>query len=184
MPLYQKHIFYSEGVEDFKLILRPIVDVRKQYFETTLLEALQISPKCDYQNLQEATTVRIAPYVPAKCLYASSKVIKISPAVKFEEKDSHLSEWIDFKYSGKNSTQEYLRNPGSVIQTHTNRPALIQITPAVQPPVINRANIERWRGDVFSLTSQSWVGLSSTYSANSRSTKSKPSSVSPRSLRY
>jgi len=98
MPTYQKHLFYGEGEEDFKLILKPIVDVKMHYFKTTLLEYLLIGIKCNYPSLPAASTVRIAPYNRAKSLYTSVNKANINPVVKPEHRDRCLIEWKDFKY--------------------------------------------------------------------------------------
>ncbi|KAE9373238.1 hypothetical protein N431DRAFT_465535 [Stipitochalara longipes BDJ] len=120
MTACQKHIFYGEGEEDFKLIIKPIVDVKMHYFKTTLLEYLLIDFKCNYLTLPTASTVRIAPYDRAKYLYASVNKVNVTPAVKPEDKDRGLTEWKDFKYCGRGQPPEFLQEDATLTQAEVS----------------------------------------------------------------
>lgn len=107
--------------------------------------------------------------------------MKVTAAVKPEDKDRGLVEWIDFKYSGKGTPPEYLRDLGSVVQTQEGFPAPMQSTPAVQrapvQPIVIRdykdAVIEQWTKDVSSSTIQPGIDRSDAFAANSGSRDSK-----------
>jgi hypothetical protein len=157
MKPYNNHVFYSEAEENFQLVLKPIVDIKKSYFETTLLETLQLRPQCNYRNLANAVTVRIALYSHERCLYFSVKNLKFTPAVKLEDKDCGLTEWAQFKYSSTcNSSmyhQDHVSQPTLAVSGQ-NAPGPMQPTP-VQPviePITNRENkdasIQRWAQDI------------------------------------
>ena len=105
MPTYQKHLFYTESEHDYKLVLKPIADIKMHYFKTTLLEYLIIGLKCNYRTLPNATTIRIAPLNSKIMIYASVNKVQITPAIKIEDRDCGLTEWKDFKYCsiGQNS---------------------------------------------------------------------------------
>jgi hypothetical protein len=157
MKPYNNHVFYSEAEENFQLVLKPIVDIKKFYFETTLLETLRLRPQCNYRNLANAVTVRIALYSHERCLYFSVKNLKITPAVNLEDKDCGLTEWAQFKYSSTGNTSMYHQDHAmqpSLAVSGQNAPGPMQPAP-VQPvtqSIVNRENkdasIQRWAQDI------------------------------------
>ncbi|KAH7410920.1 hypothetical protein BKA64DRAFT_741554 [Cadophora sp. MPI-SDFR-AT-0126] len=75
------HILYNEVTANAKYSLRYFVDMKMFYFETTLLDNLQVTfsnGACDYETLTNAITVRCAPYLPVKSGYVQFKTPKIS----------------------------------------------------------------------------------------------------------
>ena len=148
MKPYNNHVFYSEAEENFQLVLKPIVDIKKFYFETTLLETPRLSPKCNYGNLYKADTVRIALYSHEKCLYSSVKALKITPAVSPENKDIGLAEWAQFMYCPTGQPSKYYRDLATAKQP--NLPVSTQN--ALVETIIEKANkdasIQRWAEDI------------------------------------
>lgn len=149
------HLFYSEGEENFQVVLKPFVDIKKGYFETTLLEHLRLHAKCDYNNLSSAITVRIALYDHSLCTYASVKNVHIVPAVKPEDKDRGLTAWKEFNYSAKGEPTEYHRFLAMAMQPNNsafkhNTPVPLQ--PAPLQPISTRQNkdasIQRWANEI------------------------------------
>lgn len=155
MTPYQKHIFYSEGEEDFKLVLKPIIDIRKSYFETTLLDPLQLSSKCNHHTLPKASTIRIANYNHKNCLYVSTNTLKFAPAVNSEDMDRGLKDWINYTYCPTGELSQNLRDPATVTQaslfaTIQNdpgpvRPAIVQQTTSRE---IKNASIQQWAQNI------------------------------------
>ncbi|PMD26780.1 hypothetical protein NA56DRAFT_654562 [Hyaloscypha hepaticicola] len=148
MKLYNNHVFYSEAEENFELVLKPIVDIKKFYFETTLLETLRLGPKCNYGTLYKADTVRIASYSHEKCSYASVKALKITPAVQPENKDIGLAEWAQFIYCPTGQPSKYYQDLATAKQA--NLPGSRQNT--LVETMIEKANkdasIQRWTQDI------------------------------------
>jgi hypothetical protein len=148
MKPYNNHVFYSEAEENFELVLKPIVDIKKFYFETTLLETLRLGPKCNYGNLYKADTVRIAPYSHEKCSYSSVKALKITPAVPPENKDIGPVEWAQFMYCPTSPPSKYHQDLATAKQA--NLPESRQNT--LVEKIIEKANkdasIERWAQDI------------------------------------
>ena len=148
MKPYNNHVFYSEAEENFQLVLKPIVNIKKFYFETTLLETLRLGPKCNYGNLYKADTVRIALYSHEKCLYSSTKTLKVTPAVLPEDKDIGLPEWAHFMYSPTGQPSKYHQDLATA--KHANPPVSRQNT--LVETIIENANkdasIQRWAQDI------------------------------------
>ncbi|KAK0119916.1 hypothetical protein ONS95_011341 [Cadophora gregata] len=74
------HVFYTEETANTKYALKYFVDMKMFYFETTLLDELQVifsNGACDYETLTSAITVRCAPYVPVKSTYVQFKTPKL-----------------------------------------------------------------------------------------------------------
>jgi hypothetical protein len=154
------HLFYSEGEENFQVVLKPFVDIKKAYFETTLLEHLRQPANC-YENLSSAITVRIAPYNHSLCYYASVKNLHIVPAVNPEDKDRGITAWKEIKYNAKGELTELHRF--FAIATRENDLALKHNLPApLQPSPIqaisNRqkkdASIQRWANEIPCMSSR------------------------------
>ena len=124
------------------------MNIKKFYFETTLLETLRLGPKCNYGNLHKADTVRIALYSHEKCLYSSTKTLKITPAVLPEDKDIGLPEWALFVYSPTGEPSKYHQD--LVTAKYANPPVSRQNT--IVETIIENANkdasIQRWDQDI------------------------------------
>jgi hypothetical protein len=148
MKPYKNHVFYSEAEENFELVLKPIVDIKKFYFETTLLETLRLGPKCNYQNLYKADTVRIALYSHEKCSYSSVKALKITPAVTPENKDIELAEWAHFTYNPTGKPSKYHQ----YLTTAKQEDLPVSRQNTLVETIINKVNkdasIERWAQDI------------------------------------
>ncbi len=138
------------------------MDIKKGYFETTLLEHLRLHPKCDYKNLPSAITVRIAPYNHSLCYYASVKNVQLVPAVKPENKDCELAAWKEFKYSAKGEATAHYRFITMALQANDsafkhNIPAPLK--PASPQQIDNRPNknatIQRWANQIPEMTNRS-----------------------------
>jgi hypothetical protein len=84
---YMNHMFYSEEADNAKFTLNTLVNVKKAYFETTLLDNLQMSDFHDYNNLHQAVTVRLAPFDGLKNFYIPIKNLKFGPAISSAERD-------------------------------------------------------------------------------------------------
>ena len=96
-------MFYSEEADNARFTLNTLINVKKRYFETTLLDNLQMSGFHDYKNLHQAVTVRLAPFDRLKNFYIPIKNLKFGPAISAAEKDlgTVLKQWVDFKYCPK-----------------------------------------------------------------------------------
>jgi hypothetical protein len=98
--IYLQHLFYAEDVENHQVSFRHILDVKKKFLETTLLDNLQVSPsRFDYRNLPLAITVRCAVFSSEKSRFIPFKVGKYTAAVGLDKKESGPREWKDFRYS-------------------------------------------------------------------------------------
>jgi hypothetical protein len=102
------HMFYSEEANNAKFTLNTLINVKKAYFETTLLDNLQMSEFHDYNNLHQTVTVRLAPFDRLKNFYIPIKNLKFGPAISATEKDlgTVLKQWVDFKYCPKGEPAE------------------------------------------------------------------------------
>jgi hypothetical protein len=127
------------------VVLKPIVNIGKYYFETTLLDCLELNHTCNYQTLPKATTVRIAIYSHHTCLYVSKNTLKISPAVKIEDKDHGLAEWTDFRYSEKGNLPKCFQHQHAVAQADLS--TSIQSALGHLKPIVARSNIARENKD-------------------------------------
>ena len=97
---YIKHLFYTEELEKYEVLFKRIIDVKKRFFETTLLDNLQLSrARFDYFNLGNAVAVRCAAFNAVKSRFTPFKVGKYTAAVDLDNKDSGSREWKDFKYA-------------------------------------------------------------------------------------
>jgi len=159
------HLFYSEDEENFQLVLKPFVDIKKWYFETTLLEQLRLHSKCNYKTLPSAITARIAPYNHSICYYASTKKLEIDRVVTTEDKDLGLTEWKGFTYSAKGEPKDHHRYLVMAMRTNDsaveggNTPAPINSAP-VQPVIARQdkdASIQRWANAVPQMTTRPLV---------------------------
>ncbi len=148
MTPYNNHVFYSEAEGNFELVLKPIVDIKKFYFETTLLKTLRLGSKCNYENLHKADTVRIALYSHEKCSYSSVKALRITPAVPPEDKDIGLAEWAQSFYCPTGQPSKYHQDLATAKQE--NLPVSKQTT--LVETIIENANkdasIQRWAQDI------------------------------------
>jgi hypothetical protein len=95
------HLFYTEEVQNYQVSFKRLPDVKKKFFETTLLDNLQLCPeRFNYRNLPLAVTVRCAPFHAVKARYMQFKLAKYLPVVAFDDMDSGLRDWPkDFKYN-------------------------------------------------------------------------------------
>lgn len=98
-------MFYSEGIGDFKIALKKIADIKKRYFETTLLDRLHLPDRCTYENLPTAITARIAPYDHLRCIHIPIKKLDFLPLAKEGGSDG----WEDFNYNHKGEAKESFR---------------------------------------------------------------------------
>ena len=81
-------------------MFKHIIDVKKKFFETTLLDNLQLSrARFDYFNLGNAVTVRCAAFNAVKSRFTPFKVGRYTAAVDLDNKDSGPREWKDFRYA-------------------------------------------------------------------------------------
>jgi hypothetical protein len=97
------HMFYSEEADNAKFTLNILINVKNVYFETTLLDNLQMSEFHDYNNLHQAITIRLAPFDHLKNFYIPIKNVKFGPAISAAERDlgTVMKQWVDFKYCPK-----------------------------------------------------------------------------------
>jgi len=94
-------MFYSEEAENAKFTLNTLINVKKAYFETTLLDNLQMSGFHGYNNLHQAVTVRLAPFDRLKNFYIPIKNLKFGPATAERDLGTVMKQWVDFKYCPK-----------------------------------------------------------------------------------
>lgn len=97
---YMKHLFYAEEIENYQVSFKHLLDVKKKFFETTLLDNLQLSAsRFNYRNLLLAVTVRCSVFNAIKARYIPFKGAKYRAAVDFESKDFGPREWKDWEYN-------------------------------------------------------------------------------------
>jgi phage gpG-like protein len=104
---YVKHLFYTEELEKYEVLFKHIVDVKKRFFETTLLDNLHLSSaRFDYLNLSSAVTIRCAPYNSVKTRFTPFKVSKYIAAVDSDNKYAGRPEWKNFKYAARGQDEQ------------------------------------------------------------------------------
>lgn len=158
-------MFYDEETSNAKYVLKYFVDVKMFYFETTLLDNLQVTfsnGSCDYETLINAVTVRCAPHVPVKSEYVPIKKLNISP-IKIEDIPGGVRVFsIAHTYCGKGDPSD---NPMQYrpVQIPEHRPALAQqsdtqhIQNALVPPHLRNGSgvsfkdesVQRWATSVI-----------------------------------
>jgi len=104
---------YTEGTTKFEISFQHIANVKKKYFETTLLDNLQLSNLgFDYYNLFEAVTIRCSPWDHVKSRFLPHKIGKYIATVTIDNKDSESSEWSNFEYAsyigGENTMDRFV----------------------------------------------------------------------------
>ena len=94
------HLFYAEEVENYQVSFKRLPDVKKKFFETTLLDNLQLCPqRFNYRTLALAVTIRCSPFHAAKARYVPFKLGKYHSVVAFDNKDSGPRDWLEFRYN-------------------------------------------------------------------------------------
>ena len=188
-------MFYTEETEKYEVLFKHVVDVKKKYFETTLLDNLQLSPaRFDYFNLGYAVTVRCATFNNVKSRFTPFKVGKYIAAVEFDKKDSGPREWRDFRYAAYTALgQDERNNAMARFESHyqpvdlkNQNPLQLQEreqsnaridenedTEDTRPVENTIERIQRWNHDVPAQGSQSSAGLYGNSQSNHETSKSK-----------
>ena len=95
-----KHLFYTEDIENYQISFKFFIEVKKKFFETTLLDNLQLSTaRFDYRTLPSAVTVRCSTFDAMKSRYLPFKIGKYYAAVDIDNRDSGSKEWEGFTYN-------------------------------------------------------------------------------------
>ena len=117
-----KHLFYTEDIEDYHVVFKYIADVKKRFFETTLLDNLQLSAsRFDYHNVHRAVTVRCFVFNAMRSSYTPLKVSKSHAAVPLDKKDSGCRDWNNFAYAHYIPTGKEDQNAMSHFESHSGR---------------------------------------------------------------
>ena len=150
-------------------MLKFFTDVKKRYFETTLLDNLEIYYANDYNNLKDAVTARCAVYDPHKALYTPAKNLKIERAVDEESKNLGPKYCANFSYCSKGEkSEDPMRHFCESEAPREHRHAVQQMSslnptpPAKQvpnvPKIEDKPDIQHWRNQVPSPKAQSGIG--------------------------
>ena len=101
------HILYAEGIRNFQLRLCPFIDVKKNFFKTTLLDPYTIGQAMNYNKLARALTIRCASWNELNSAYTPVPIKKIVPASKHAELALKSKGLFDFEYYGKGSLDSH-----------------------------------------------------------------------------
>jgi len=94
---YIGHIFYTEGTENVDYQIKYFTSVNNHYFNNTLMDNLLLCGGCDYDNLNQALTVRRAEWNALKGAYIIGRS-KITPTIPSHEVDTVSRFWGTYKY--------------------------------------------------------------------------------------
>ncbi|CZS88930.1 uncharacterized protein RCO7_04602 [Rhynchosporium graminicola] len=154
------HIFYNEGTANAKYLLKYFVDLRMSYFETTLLDNLQVAfshGACDYEALTNAVTVRCAPYDPVKSGYIPINKVNISK-INVEDVPGGVRVFsAAFIYNGKGvpSDNPMLHRPAHIapVPAEQSNLQLLQSSqrasaPQFRNPSVKDESVQRWATSV------------------------------------
>jgi len=143
------HIFLGEESGESQVVLRKILDVRKKYFETTLLKNHTTAQVNDfrYGELHKAIVARCTILDPKKNIYASAKKQKYEPVTSEDDAALDDRDWVNFTYHGIGGRKE----PPAAVQSKP-KPAIVSPTlPATEPeaqpafPLVKTtAEIDEW----------------------------------------
>lgn len=150
-------------------MLKFFTNVKKRYFETTLLDNLEIYYAYDYNNLKDAVTARCAVYDPHKALYTPAKNLKIKRAVNEESKNLSPKYWANFSYCSKGEkSKDPMRHFSESDAPQEHRHADQQMSspnptpPAKQvstvPETEDKPDIQHWRNQLPSPKAQPLLG--------------------------
>ena len=89
---YNGHIFYTEDAENVDYQIKYFPSVNDLYFSTTLIDNVLLCGGCDYNNLNEALTIRRAEWSAVKGAYVMART-KISPATPKNEAENLSRFW-------------------------------------------------------------------------------------------
>jgi hypothetical protein len=154
---YTKHLFYTEEIENYEVSFNYFIEVKKKFFETTLLDNLLLSAaKFDYRNLPSAITVRCSVFNAMASRYTPFKIAKYYAAVDLNSKYSGPREWKDFKYSsciprGKEEEntmirfERYMQPPEERKQVELSKQAEeASIQPQTFEGIVRKKDIQLW----------------------------------------
>lgn len=124
-------------------MFKHIIDIKKKFFETTLLDNLQLSRvRFDYFNLGNAVTVRCAAFNTVKSRFTPFKVGKYTAAIDLDNKDSGPREWKDFKYAAYTARgQDEHNNTMTRFERYSQR-AISQTENSQQPQKPEQSNAQ------------------------------------------
>ncbi|KAL2070674.1 hypothetical protein VTL71DRAFT_13700 [Oculimacula yallundae] len=154
---WANYLFYNEDTANVKYFLKYFVDVRQFYFDTTLLDNLQVAfsnGACDYEALTNAVTVRCAPKDHVKSDYIPIKKLCISN-IKVEDIPGGVRVFSTaFTYNGKGNSSDnpMLHRPVQVAPAPPEQSNLqhLQTALAPQPRTSSQKDdfVQRWATDV------------------------------------
>lgn len=116
------HLFYNEGIELFKIALRPLYDCKKRQFESLLLDNLQPS----YEILEHLLVPRMTVLDTRKSLYFPVKEGKHLPVTTLPQKKQPLRYWQGFKYEAQDTTTNASRktHPSAELSSSASRSSI------------------------------------------------------------
>ena len=101
------HIVYAEGIRNFQLRFCPFIEIKKNFFKTTLLDPYTIGQAMNYNKLTRALTIRCASWNELNSVYTPVPIKKIVPAFKHPDVALKSKELFDFEYCGKGSSDSH-----------------------------------------------------------------------------
>ncbi|KAK2629397.1 hypothetical protein QTJ16_000217 [Diplocarpon rosae] len=158
---YNSHVLYTEEVEDVKFVFKLFVDIRKKYFETTLLDNNHVAfiGHSNYETLINAVTIRCALYNPVKSSYISSKNVVISPLPISSSAQDVGAFTTAFHYCGKgDSSNDPMRHRQAASDVASSCPGPLEATelsPAPTSPQLSR--LQDYNSSAKSEAVQNWA---------------------------
>ncbi|KAG4439592.1 hypothetical protein IFR05_004940 [Cadophora sp. M221] len=153
---WANHIFYNEEIGNARYVLKYFVDIKMFYFETTLLDNLQVTfsnGACDYETLTNAIAVRCAPMVPVKSEYIPIKKLNI-PKIKVEDLLGGVRVFSTaYTYNGKGASSDnpMLHRPAHIAEcspdpaVQTNVQQLQKaLAPHLRNATLKDDSVQRW----------------------------------------
>jgi hypothetical protein len=115
-----KHLFYTEELENYQVSFKNIVDIRKKFFETTLLDNFQLNPaRFNYHNLPSAVTVRCDVFNVSNSRYMPVRAPRYRPVIDFDDRESKFGIWPqNFTYSCRIPAGKEEQNTMTRFETH------------------------------------------------------------------
>ncbi len=146
-------MFYNEGQEQIRIVLKKFTSVRKYYFETTLLDKLhvilnggatvnpgQLPP--DWQKLSDAVTVRCVLWDQKNGKYQPINKLDISGIPSGGSVDESMKEWGKFKYCPRGAPSDNpLRHFSTSTAGQVSPQALLPATSRPGEPDVNTATV-------------------------------------------
>ena len=114
------HMFYTEGIENLEYQVKYFTSVNRHYFNNTLMDNLLLCGGCDYDNLNQALTIRLADWDSLKGVYITDRY-KVAPTTPSSHVEDHSIFWAGYNFPAIGTEET---NPLRLLQLRVPPPAV------------------------------------------------------------